>query len=79
MFRKDPLVFWRKHSKAKKKINKGLISDQFVDLITRMLMPNREDRISIDEIKEHEWYRDLAMDLLEVKEYMETIKVSKLK
>lgn len=74
LYKKNPFIFWNKHSMAKKKISKGLISDDFIDLITRMLMPNPKDRIDISEIKEHAWFQDSAMDESEVKAYFSSIK-----
>jgi serine/threonine protein kinase len=56
LYKKNPLIFWNKHSRAKKRISKGLISSSFIDLITRMLLPKKDDRICIEDIKEHEWY-----------------------
>lgn len=77
MYKKDPFVFWRKHSRAKKKISKGKISDQFIDLVTRMLIPSQEDRISIEEIKEHNWFQENIMEVSMVKDYMEQIRMKK--
>ena len=76
-YKKNPFLFWKKHSKAKKKINKGIISDDFVDLITRMLIPSKLDRITMEEIKEHSWYKDSTMEPSTVKDYMEIIRVKK--
>jgi len=70
MYNKDPSVFWRKHARAKKKMNKGLISNELVDLLSRMMAPDRDQRISISEIKEHPWYLEPSMNMLKVKEYM---------
>jgi serine/threonine protein kinase len=73
MYKKDPNVFWRKHSRAKKKINKGLLSDNFMDLISRMLKPCKDDRIKIHEIKEHPWYTSSDMSPIKVQSYFDSI------
>jgi len=72
MFKKDPFVFWRKHARAKKKRNKGLISDELVDLLTMMMIPDQEKRITVDQIKGHPWYQEPSMEISKVKEYMKS-------
>ena len=73
-YKKSPKLFWVKHSKAKKRISKGSISDSFIDLVTKMLLPNPEERITIENIKLNEWYLQPSMSASEVKEYLEELK-----
>lgn len=53
LYHSDPMRFWRKHSKAKKKI--GVISSDLIDLILSLLNPDPEKRPSLEEIKSHPW------------------------
>ena len=74
-YKKFPKTFWAKHSKAKKRISKGVISDSFIDLITKMLLPNPEERITLENIKLHEWYHLPSMSAAEVTEYLDEMKI----
>lgn len=73
-YKKSAKIFWAKHSKAKKRISKGLISESFVDLITRMLLPNPDERLTIEEIKMHDWYQQSSMGASDLKDYFESLK-----
>lgn len=75
LYGKNPFIFWKKHSRAKKKISKGLISDSFIDLITKMLIPIKEDRITIKGIKDHEWFQEPWMSASDAKDYFEALKI----
>ena len=58
---------------------KGYISDEFVDLVTRMLMPNPDDRITISEILDHSWVQGPTMSDLEAIQYLQARSQSKSK
>ncbi len=77
IYKKDPFMFWKKNSRAKKKINKGLISGELIDLLTNMLLPSPDSRFSIEQIKEHPWYLEPSMEISKVKDYMESIRLQK--
>lgn len=53
--------FWDIHSDLK-------LSSEFMDLITRMLQPNPNDRLNIKEIKEHPWYKGSVPSMEEIKQ-----------
>jgi len=57
--------------------SKGRISEDFIDLITKMLVPCELNRISISEIKEHTWYQQPAMCVTRIKDYFENLKSAK--
>lgn len=76
-YKTDPFTFWKRNSRAKKKINRGKISDNFIDLITKMLVPAEFGRISLDEIKQHPWYLEPAMCVSRIKDYFESLKSAK--
>jgi len=45
------------HSQAKELDEQGQISEEFKNLIQRMLTPFPKDRITIDEIEQHDWLK----------------------
>jgi len=47
-------IFWGAHGKRKPA---GFFTDSFKDLINKMLALKPEDRLSIESIKNHEWYK----------------------
>jgi len=48
-----PKSFWKLHEDARDKTEP--LSEEFKDLITRMMQPNPKKRITIAEIWEHKW------------------------
>lgn len=77
LYKKNPYVFWKKHSRAKKRMNKGLISESFANLITKMITPNSEERLTISEIREHEWFQKPCMWVSKIKDYFEALQHQK--
>ena len=50
-------IFWRNHEALfAEKLPKMAISSDFQDLMTKMLDPNPQRRLTIEEIKSHPWY-----------------------
>ena len=54
-------VFWNAHEKSKPK--KPFYSEEFKDLIQKMLALEPKDRLDIDAIKAHPWYAGETADL----------------
>lgn len=47
------------------------LSDEFKDMMQRILTENGEDRLTLQEIKQHDWYRGRATDTYQ--EYMRNV------
>ena len=48
-------IFWKAHCRGRPGFLK-FFSDEFKDLIIKMLQFNPKDRLSLEDIKKHAWY-----------------------
>lgn len=55
LYNQNPMSFWYRHPRAKKRLNEGSISLELADLIVKMLLPDPTKRISLTEILNHPW------------------------
>jgi serine/threonine protein kinase len=70
-------MFWRYHEKSKP-TGKNFFSDNFKDLMKRMLAFKPEDRLSTEELYEHPWFKDQPLPAYEeiVAEFRERHRVN---
>lgn len=63
----NPVKFWKTHPVTFKRINERTISLETLDILTKLLLVNPENRITLEQIKEHSFYKNSPFnrDLLE--------------
>ncbi len=59
-------TFWRAHCRNKPGKRK-FFSKPFKDLITKMLSFNQEDRLTLEEITQHDWFRGPTLTAEDIK------------
>ena len=57
----DYQSFWRAHR------NSGLKKSE-TDLITRMILPDKDKRIGLDKIRQHPWYKEEILEPAELEQ-----------
>lgn len=61
--------FWKKHEATKcTEEDENFYSPEFRDLIDGMLAPLAEDRLTIEQVKQHPWYNGPVVSMEELKE-----------
>jgi len=58
----NPLQFWLSHPVAKRRIDEKTVSQETIDLLTRMLIVDPANRLSLQEIKEHPFMKASNFD-----------------